>query len=505
MTSVSFGKFTKRRNSTKQPASLSDTRTVTLKEACSQDRPVFICTGNDFDYNYCIWNNKYYFIDEIISLHNNLIEIHCIMDPLATYKTAITSSTQFVSYSAGGSRTVNKWLEDTRISIRRNASVHASAAQAMTLFTGNGFYVLTAVGKDGCYSYCMDISQLRDLLKKINDWSDTLEDDIFTNHSYDFDTIENALKSFSKINMRTGIVGNAYAEAPGCIRSCIYVPFFASLFTDTGADLYLGQFDCSMRPFLLKSEPVTDSTTVTIPWAYSGWRRAACEDVYLYLPLVGMVNIPSDEIVQQSSITVEWSATATDGCISYRVISGSQVIGTYGANAAVNYPLGISQQASAGEIVQTGFQGIEKTLNAGIQSTISPLSAGAAALGMTMAGIEASYSTHNVAMSRHNSCIGGIGGGAGAGLSLNLYCFNVVHASNIPEEPVQPDLPAPPVPIPADLTNYIATMGEPIMRAIPLSSCSGFTQCANAHVEADATAGELNAIDAMLNSGFYIE
>ena len=49
MATVSFGTFSKKKNSTKQPVSLSDQRTVTLKEACSQDKPIFICTGNNFD------------------------------------------------------------------------------------------------------------------------------------------------------------------------------------------------------------------------------------------------------------------------------------------------------------------------------------------------------------------------------------------------------------------------------------------------------------------------
>ena len=501
MASVSFGKFAKRRNSTKQPASLPDTRTVTLKEACSQDRPVFICTGNDFDYNYCMWNNKYYFIDEIISLHNSLIEIHCIMDPLATYKTAITSSTQFVSYSAGGTRTVNQWVEDSRMTIRHSASVSSQSASMGTLFTDGGFYVLSVVGKNGCDVWAIDSVGIAALLDQVNDWKDDLEDEIFYDHTYDFTTIENALESVSKINMRTGIAGNAYAEAPACIRSCIWVPFFAGEFAGNSAEIYLGQFATGVTKFKCKTDAQTGSTTVNIPWHYTGWRRAKCEEVYLYLPLVGMVSIPSDEIVGESSITVEWSATATDGCIAYRVVSGSQVIGTYGANASVNYPIGISQQASAGQIVQTAFAGAEKMVSSGLQaaSSINPAGwvAGGVALGMDAVSTE--YNVLDTALSRHNSCIGGIGGGAGIGLSLSLYCYTVVHATNIPEAPAPPD------PAPATLTNYIATMGEPIMRAISLSTCSGFTQCANAHVEADATAGELNAIDSMLNSGFYIE
>ena len=169
MATVSFGTLSKRKNSTLQPLTLSDQRTVTLKEACSQDKPVFICTGNNFNYNYCMWDSKYYFIDEIVSLKNNMIEIHCILDPLATYKAEILASTQFVSYSSLHGDT---WLSDTRIPLK--ASTAVSRQTALTGILSNiGCYILTVTGVDSVTSY-MYTSEgtLAGVFHDLSTWSD---------------------------------------------------------------------------------------------------------------------------------------------------------------------------------------------------------------------------------------------------------------------------------------------------------------------------------------------
>ena len=111
----------------------------------------------------------------------------------------------------------------------------------------------------------------------------------------------------------------------------------------------------------------------------------------------------------------------------------------------------------------------------------------ASVAGSVFEGFMAGYDVENIRNTTHNSCIGGIGGGAGVGLSLDLKCFTVAH---------------PTVANPSDMQQ---TMGLPTMKPLQLSQCSGFCQCVNAHVEAPAMAAELDAIDAMLNSGFYIE
>lgn len=479
------GKIAKRKNSTLQPT-LNASFDVLLKTPTSLHTPTFTINAASFDYNYLKWGDRYYFVTDVVSRNNSLWEVSAVIDVLATFKADILASTQYVAYSSvsGGA-----WLADTRLPVLRSVTAAKSTSGISSLFNENGFYVLTCVGKDGCNTFAADIGNLHALLDRINDWSDDIVNDIF-GETYDFSSVENGLESLGQMMTRTGVVGNAYEAAPSCIRSCIWVPFFASPFVDTGKSLYLGQFDTGMTLFTLKGSPVKGSVSVNIPWHFSDWRRAYCEDVYLYLPLVGMVALASDNLVQNSSITVKYSATATDGCVCYQIISGNQIIGSYGGQCSANYPIGISQQASAGAIAQTAFEGLHKTVNAGFSaaSSINPIAITGGAIDAAMTGVESVYNTIDITMSRNNSCIGGVGGGAGAGLDLNVTCYTVAHDTVI---------------TPTEMQN---TMGVPTMKPIVLSTCTGYCQCVNAHVAANgAESQELDAIDAYLNSGFYIE
>ena len=408
-----------------------------------------------------------------------------VVDVLATYKSEILSSTQFVSYSSvsGGN-----WLADTRIPVLKNATVSKTSSTMNFLFTDGGFYVMSAIGKDGCHVYCMDKSKLDALIDDISTWRDTLVNDIFASLPFLTPADEKeATANLYTVMLKTGTLGNAYLDAPNCIRSCIWVPFFASHYTGDSKSLYLGQYPTGITTFLCKTEPYHSSFTLNIPWQHTDWRRAVCEEVYLYLPMVGMINVPSDEIVNESALTIEWSATATDGAIAYCVKAGNQVIGTYGANAAVNYAIGISQQSSAGETITATLDGADRMLSAAVQSTVSPVSIATTAGYAAFSGARIGYDVQNVKFSAHNSCIGGIGGGAGVGLDLSATCYTVSHDTAI----------AP--------STMGATMGLPTMKPLTLSSCTGFCQCANAHVAAVAESQELDEIDAFLNSGFYIE
>lgn len=488
MPSVSFGTFAKRRNSTKQPTSeLSDARSVTLKELTSYDAPTFILTGNDFAFNYGAWGNRYYFVADVRSIHNNLSEVDCILDPLATYKADILASTQFVCYSSHNS---SIWLPDTRIPILKSTQVHSTSASLGGLFNTNGFYVLSFVGKNGCELVCVNKSTLASLIAEIQNWQDNginaiINDDMQL--GYDFSTTEAAIETLCKMSTQTGFIGNAFANAPNCIRSCIWVPFLLSAFSGSSKQIWLGDYDTTEAGFELNANPTTGSQTISIPWQYSDWRRGVCEDVYLYLPLVGLVNLSADSLTHASSITVEYSATGTDGVICYRVISGGEIIGTYGGQCSGNYPIGINQQASAGQLVQSVIAGGEKMVNAAINSSLSPVSAAASVAGFALEGAAAAYNTLDIAMTKNTTCIGGIGGGAGVGLSLDLECYVVTH---------------PTIVNPSDMA---ANMGLPTMKSMQLSTLTGYCQCANAHVECAAQANELNAIDNFLNSGFFIE
>ena len=478
------GKIAKRRNSTLQPT-LTDSYDVLLKSPTSLHAPTFTISAASFDYNYLKWDDRYYFITDVVSRNNSLWEVSAVCDVLATFKADILASTQFVSYSSASGGT---WLADTRIPLLKSGSVQKNASSMNFLFTAGGFYVLSVIGDSGCKVWATDISNIRALVNNISQWTDSLINTIESNLPYASPSSEvQAFENFTSALIGTGTLGNGYLDAPNCIRSCIWVPFFISDFiVGSGTNIYLGAFDTGATGYECKTTPHNNSISINIPWQHNDWRRAVCEEVYLYLPLVGMVNIPSDEIVNESALTIEWSATATDGCIAYCVKAGNQVVGTYGANASVNYPIGISQQASAGEIMQAAFAGTQKTVSSGIRAAESgSLSAIANTAFSAISGV---YDTMNTAMTRHNSCIGGIGGGAGVGLDLDATVYTVSHDTIVAPSAMQ------------------QTMGLPTMKPMALSTLTGYCQCANAHVAASgAEAQELDEIDSYLNSGFYIE
>ena len=479
---VSFGNVTKRKNSTLQGGT-SATFNVLFKTPTSLDRPTFTLNASNFDYNYARMGDRYYFVEDIVYKNNGIVEVSCVLDVLATYKAQILASTQYVCYSnvSGG-----QWLADTRIPVLKSTVVSKSRATP-AFISQSGCYILSVVGKDSAatYKFATD-AQIRMILSRVNSWEQGAITDI--ENLIDNTSTDTLLESLSRIIVNSDFIGNAYSNAPACIRSCHWIPFeYAGAPTDGSDNIYLGNFDTGLNEIRVKSSPRTGTTTVSIPWHYSDWRRGYCEDVYLYLPLVGMVNISAANITNVSSLTIKWSVTYTDGCVAYEVLAGNEVIGTYGGNCSSNYPIGINQMASAGEVINTFVNGVDKTISAAIDSSISPVSAGAAAAGTVFNSVVTVYNTASAALSTHPSCIGGIGGGAGAGLDLDIICYTVAH--NTVVEPSQME----------------TTMGVPTMKPLTLSSCSGFCQCANAHVPVSAESWVMDAIDTYVNSGFYIE
>lgn len=95
-----YSGFQKKPNSTKQPSSPRASLTVRLKEPCSVLNPVFLLAGYNLSDNYVKWGNRYYYINDIVIIGNELAEYHCSTDVLATYKINIGASTQYVTRSA---------------------------------------------------------------------------------------------------------------------------------------------------------------------------------------------------------------------------------------------------------------------------------------------------------------------------------------------------------------------------------------------------------------------
>ena len=99
---VTLYTFSKRENSTAQPSSGTDFYCV-LKQPTSIINPTLELSAADitaYNYAYIAAFGRYYFMKDITSVSNNLWHITLEVDPMATYKTQIGGSTQYVLRSS---------------------------------------------------------------------------------------------------------------------------------------------------------------------------------------------------------------------------------------------------------------------------------------------------------------------------------------------------------------------------------------------------------------------
>lgn len=142
-----YSGFTKRINSTKQPSG-GTSKNVVLKEDTSVIRPHFIISGFDTSWNYIVWGSRYYFVEDIVILSNTQAEYICALDVLATYKSVIGSSTEYVTRAASS---YNPYVIDTKYPALADTDLSSLYLTGLSV-NSTGIYVLGVVGGDATNS-----------------------------------------------------------------------------------------------------------------------------------------------------------------------------------------------------------------------------------------------------------------------------------------------------------------------------------------------------------------
>lgn len=140
-----FSNFSKEDNSTKQPSGGTSV-TCTLKQDCSVIHPVFILDTAGLDTNYVQWGNRYYFVDDVISIRNSTVELHCTVDPMATWKTQIGASSQYVTRSASQKDT---YCVDGMYPVQNKSSVTLTNLSSINFIDQSGSYVVGVISDSG--------------------------------------------------------------------------------------------------------------------------------------------------------------------------------------------------------------------------------------------------------------------------------------------------------------------------------------------------------------------
>ena len=464
MNIVTWDNFVKRRNSTKRPAATGTTHTATLKEATSIEKPTFVFASNDFSINYVQAFGHYYFVDDIKSVRNGIIEVSCSMDVGATFKSQIGSYTAFVerSYSYR-----NLMIPDPYVAMLNYEQVVEQVVSS-SIFDDVGFYVISVlndVGSNAGFTsyYVITAASIKALAAYVNtDWGSGVQD-------------------FLQWLQAT------FLHTADAIIDCIWLPLqlsnipAAPLSLETvkvGVDSVTG-----VQAYRFTGPAIyTNSWTVPIPHVYNDFRKGAPYTTgKLYMFGYGMIDInpldfPGDNVYVSMSIDL---ATG-DTILELNASAGSQLVACYTYNIAVPCPVGHVTQGSA----SNAASGVLSTAGAIAGAIAAP--AGAATAAASVGAVASGVNTLASMMQPTMSMRGGKGGRAMISLDPNIRLTLLVKSTTDPDE-------------------LKLTQGSIFMKETQISLLSGYVKCSNAEVPIAGMESDKQAVNDLLNSGFYYE
>lgn len=459
--------FSKRKNSTLQPPAADAVEiSVVLKEETSYNNPVFLLRyDGDFPYNYFAWGSWYYFLVDVRSVRNNLFEVECVLDPLATYKAEILASSAFVLYSGNLG---NANIVDPRLSIRAEPTISANTFSLDFISEAPETAVVSVVGMNGCASYALSISDAARLMRSISIWS---EDNI--PEPDEASDVGEAIINIGT-SITTGIrqlVGTG--SAPGAIRSAMVVPFTSGSISGTSETIYLGMYNSGITGKRITGRIKSDIYNVNIPWQASGWEKnEPYHHIYLYLPYVGLIHLPASDLLSTSTLLISVIYDTAAATMDYIVTTSAGLrIGHYSANVGAPLAIGASNftPLQAASVIGAGAAGAAGVMAAG------------GALGAVAAGAASIIGILNNAAPLP-SAIGSNGGLSG--VEFQGACITAYRAASAAVAPV---------------------IGSPTMAAVQLGTVSGYCQTRAASVAVSAPDGIRQEINSLLDSGIFIE
>lgn len=466
---VRFYSFKKRTNSTAQPlGELYTEKDCVLKEPTSEHDPVIEIAGAiNPTWNYCYiadWG-KYYFIRDAVSVAHNLSRYICTEDILATYKSDILSTSQYVAFSSD-SGVYDKYKVDSRV-IASSIRTVTNISQSISFLSNSGTYIITVLN-DTTPTQCQGIGVSYAL------------------NASGMAALRNALVDPSVLQTIGQLIGGKPLES---IFGCIWVPFAIDV-TDANSpygthitDMSVGKTLLSVGNAIRIDGYVTASEGISLTLTgvlRDDFRRSEpYTSAILHLPGVGCVDVSLSDWVtaQQIQITAIFEIVTGNTIYILRDPNG-YVIQTASCCLAAQCPLGQ---------FTTNLQGAVQSVG-GMVASAALFTAGSIGYVPAMAGLITAGSSAVLSSAKHSPSISGhVGGRTSSTIkSVELTIFEIQT-----EDP--------------DNAGYIALKGRPVGKVVNMNSITGYCACADASVEAAASGIELEEINNFLNNGFFIE
>lgn len=451
-----FYKFSKRKNSTAVPNGQGYERNLTLKNGSSIITPTFLVAGESFNYNYCSFNGRYYWITDITSVRNELWEVQCRVDVLASWKNEILNSKAFVKYSSSDT---NQNIKDGRNVVTNNVERTASYLN-MQMFDVKGSYILATLSGPA---------------------SEAINNSFSVLYGMEAGSLGALAQEFNSPDALTAI--RQYFDNPTeTIVFCRWLPRNLIGGPTRIIPIKFGDYESSVTGTLIEENYETEIGDITIPWQKSDFRNyEPYSSAILYLPGVGNVSIPLSSLAGLDVLSIQCVMDYVTNQIHYQVAdgTGANIIGTYSGSVGVDIPISAIQSGNVGGIL-AGIGGIAGGIGAVATGGMSLGAAAAIGGGLYAAGVSS--------LSQNIRATGSFSGGynvKAGGTTIHLEIFR----NQSVQEP----------------SEYVDTIGNPCMKTRNISGLSGYCQTEDFQVSGNMLDTEKSEINNLMNGGVYIE
>lgn len=402
MSNIDIGVTNKRQNSTKSSfiTGTDVTCNCVMKEPIDYHDPVLRVIGltKNVMYNYAKWGDYYYHVERVKYLTNDIAEIVCHLDPMATYKNAISKTYGYMLF--GDSAHKNTYVDDTRfgpdhkLNWTPSAGTSVKGGASMGLDTSDGSVIVvvqasTSFAYSSMITYAMTPAVYRRMLKA---FSGVVNSDC---QSWSTTDIIDIIKNYATRVLTGGV------QAMDNIISATYVPIpyntFKTKYQIPGGNEYnfivvgpyqitldSGDTVCCIMPDATESDVFSMALGKPLPNSTYAWLNAPkYRSIKLTHPC-GFIDISDPALNEASHAYAWWALNPASGDYQIRVTSEndkeSDTITQVSGNVGIDV-LGYTKTGSNGTTDANLHNGILTALTGGITGGILPYNAGTSSPG----------------------------------------------------------------------------------------------------------------------------
>ena len=466
-----YSGFSKKPNSTARPSGTGTVKTCVFKDDVSVIAPVFLLDGVDTSINYVIYNSRYYFVRDIVLQNRNIMELHCEIDVLATWKSQIGSSSQYVLRSSASSdgRITDMFYPAKKDPVIKSKTLTNVTAPAWASSIDSGCFVVGIIGPE---------------YDPLHDYG--FKQGAVTYYAFDplnFQSFTSSL--FTDTNWTNFTSADRYSFNPiQYISSVMWYPYWPSVSSGNKSHVKVGWEEIFAVCKTITSPVSTHNYSVT----FDKHPQAAARGAYLNagpyseycitFPPFGTIVMDPDVCATSSLMNV---IHKTDFVTGKSMLVGREVFGT-GMYEYFRREVQIGVSIQIAQIAANRL-GVAQDIIGSVGGVIGNLATGnivgaiTGAVSGIVSGIQG-VQPHSQTTGSNDSLISVLGFGVSPYLFERYY--EIVDEDN---------------------TNH----GRPLCQVKTISSIAGYILCANSEVSITGTLEEKERIQRYMDGGFFYE